>query len=196
LCAFAAHGGGVGLPVPAQWCKVMRSVERPHPELRTTARKLRQRVILLGCGLALGLIYVATMQLSAANAARPMRCSIAQRSPFFVGFAPGGSLDSFEPAALASREILHATRQWLCQDMEPASLRSQSLRQALRERHALRAEQIQFEDVPLSRAHLVLAQLAGANLPSESGWHVHVARGAGGYRVTHTSDQRLPANAK
>jgi len=180
----------------------MTGVERPYPNLRTTARRLRNRALLFGCALCLGLIYVGTsqLQLHAAPAVQSMRCSVAQKRPLFVGFAHGGDLDSFEPAALASRDIYRAVKQWLCESSQPPSARTghtPSLRVALLDRRPLRAEQIQFDNVPLSRAHVVLAQLGLERpyAPSERGWHVHVARSPEGWSVSHASDQRLlPVN--
>src|SRR5437868_5674759 len=47
------------------------------------------------------------------------RCKVEQKKPLFVGFAVGMTLDAFEPAAQASREIWRATKHWLCDARAP-----------------------------------------------------------------------------
>lgn len=181
--------------VPPKWRKVMTGVERPYPELRATAHTLRARALVIGCALVLALIYAATLQLqpTAASPALSGRCNMQQKRRLFVGFAPGGGLNGFEPAAIASRDILGAVKRWLCESRELSAGHTPSLRQALHDQRALRAERIMFDDVALSRAHLELAQLGQgrAAQPGERGWHVHVARGPQGWGVSHASDQRL-----
>ena len=177
----------------------MTGVERPYQESGTTPRRLRSRALAFGCAVSLALIYIGTcqLQLRAEPAAPGQVCKIEQKRPFFVGFAKGAGLDSFEPTALASRGVFRAVKQWLCNAEEPPAGHTghtPSLRVALADQRRLRAEQIQFEDGPLSRAHLVLAELA-LGQPRERGWHVHVARGPEGWSVSHASDQRLAAKA-
>ena len=174
----------------------MTGVERPYPESRTTPRQLRSRAWVFGCAVSLALIYAGTcqLQLRAEPAVPGQACKVEQKRPFFVGFAKGAGLGSFEPTALASRGVFRAVKQWLCNVEERPATRAghtPSLRVALTEQRTLRAEQIQFDDPPLSRAHLVLAELA-LGQPRERGWHVHVARGPEGWSVSHASDQRLP----
>ena len=178
----------------------MTGVERSYPpESRTSLRPLRKRVLAIGCVLGLGLIYAATWQLqpSAEPAAPNQACKVEQKRPLFVGFASGGGLDSFEPAALSSRGIFRAVKQWLCNAQEPPAARTghtPSLRVALHDQRTMRAERIQFDDAPLSRAHLVLAELA-LGQPRERGWHVHVARNPEGWSVSHASDHALADKA-
>ena len=188
-----------GLPGSSNWRKVMTGVERPYPESGTSPQRLRSRAWAFGCAVGLALIYVGTcqLQLHAAPAAAGSLCKLEQKRPLFVGFAKGAGLDRFEPTALASRGVYRAVRQWLCISDELPAARvghTPSLRVALTDQRPLRAEQIQFDDAPLQRAHLVLAELA-LGQPRERGWHVHVARGPEGWSVSHASDQRLAAKA-
>jgi len=173
------------------------SVERPPTQPRTTARplpqlaRLRQLALPVACACSLALIYLATWQLQTQPAAAREGCTVEQKRPMFVGFARGGDLESFEPAAIASRLIFRSVRQWLCQtEAVGTASPTPSLRSALGARRSLRAEQIQFEDVPLTRAHLVLAELS-RGAPRERGWHVHVARGREGWSVARARDQRV-----
>jgi hypothetical protein len=196
LCRYERQAG---LPGTAKSRKVMTGVERPYPDSRTSPQKLHSRALAVGCAIGLAFIYVGTcqLQLRAEPAAASSTCKLEQKRPLFVGFAKGSGLDSFEPTALASRGVYRTVKQWLCNAQERPAARTghtPSLLVALTDQRLLRAEQIQFDDAPLQRAHLVLAELS-LGQPRERGWHVHVARGPEGWSVSHVSDQRLAAKA-
>lgn len=193
---FRRHERLVGLLRTMKSRKVNTGVERPYPEPRTLSRRLRSYALVLGSALTLASIYAATcqLQLRAEPLAAPRACTLETRLPFYVGFAPGGGLETFEPAAIASRGIVRAVRLWLCDAQQGAAKQTASLRGALLGRRALRAEQLQFDDVPLSRAHVVLAELTQGE-PRERGWHVHVARSPEGWSVSRAKDQRLASQA-
>jgi hypothetical protein len=159
-------------------------------------------VIGCACVLYLGAFAVGQVPLRAEPPASA--CTVTQKLPLFVGFADGMSLDSFEPATFAVREIWHNTQPWLCEDPalpHPTSAaHGARLRQALTNRHNLRLEAVQFDDPEWHRAHLVLRDL-DTNKTAHSrehaeprGWHIHVENTEDGWRVTHAADRRLPVD--
>lgn len=115
------------------------------------------------------------------------RCQVIQKRPLFVAFANGMSLDSFEPATLASREIWRRVKNWLCDSDSAEAFGSESLRAAIARHSTLRVEQVRFDDAQFSRAHAVVvdARLGPNTL---RGWHVYLQHGEESWRVTHASD--------
>jgi hypothetical protein len=125
-----------------------------------------------------------------AAAVPPAHCNVAQKTPLYVGFAEGMTLDSFEPAAEASRAIWYGFKAWLCEasaDPKDRAPRPHALHAALAAQHAVRVEQVQFDDPAMFRAHVVLLDLA-ADPAVPSGWHVHLERSDDGWHVTTVAD--------
>jgi hypothetical protein len=127
---------------------------------------------------------------SALQAAAADGCRIEQKKPLFVGFAAGMTLDAFEPAAQASREIWLATKAWLCDAPAPAP---HALTQALSQHATLRGEAVHFDDQQFEHAHVVMVDARQAH--PQSGWHVHLVHGQTTWRVTHASEVALAAGA-
>jgi hypothetical protein len=126
-------------------------------------------------------------QLSAARLGA-MGCNVSQKHPLFVGFADDMTLDSFEDAASASRDIWHGFKGWLCDDVSaPGALgpRPASLYSALTRQHPIRVEQMQFDDAQFSHAHVVLRDVA----TKASGWHVHLHNDSDGWHVTSAAER-------
>ena len=121
------------------------------------------------------------------------RCTIEQKKPLFVGFAAGMTLDAFEPAAAASREIWRAAKAWLC-DVRAPQASPRALSQALSQHATLRGEEVRFEDPLFQHAHVVLVDARQAH--AQSGWQVHLVHDEGAWRVTHATEVALAVGAQ
>lgn len=119
------------------------------------------------------------------------RCQVIQKHPLFVGFATGMSLDSFELATFASREIWHRVKTWLCGGSDATeAFGSESLRAAVARHSTLRVEEVRFDDASFARAHAVVVDTR-ASADSAQAWYVHLRRGSDAWRVTHASEESL-----
>lgn len=199
----AAHGGcgaaskcrlktRLRLRWQANWPTVVVSMNSGHANARTN----HGFWVVCGCAFALylGAFWFGFWQPTAAGSAAvsAARCNLVQKHPLFVGFGAGMSLDDFEPTAAATREIWRTVRSWVCEN--PATLHatgaaahSPRMHLALHRRHALRLEEVQFDDAQGQRAHVMLLDLDAA----PRGWHVHVEHTENAWQVTHAADRRL-----
>jgi hypothetical protein len=119
------------------------------------------------------------------------RCQVIQKRPLFVAFSSGMSLDSFEQATFASREIWQRVKTWLCGGSDATeAFGSESLRAAIVRHSTLRVEEVRFDDAGFVRAHAVVVDTRAA-ADSAQAWYVHLRRGQDAWRVTHASEETL-----
>jgi hypothetical protein len=112
-------------------------------------------------------------------------CRIQQRTPLYVGFANGVSLDSFEESAVASRNIVREIRHWACDASTSTSVAVPSLQLAFARSTPVRLERVQFDDPALAHAHVVLSSTVAEH--DKLHWRVDVTQGAeAGWAVTRT----------
>ncbi|HTU61779.1 MAG TPA: hypothetical protein VMF89_25155 [Polyangiales bacterium] len=112
-------------------------------------------------------------------------CVIQQRAPLFVGFAPGARLDSFEDSALASRDIVREIKHWGWDASTSMTVAVPSLQLAFARSAAVLIERLQFDDVELAHAHVMLS--SGESTPKQQHWRADLTRGAeAGWTVTAT----------
>jgi len=106
---------------------------------------------------------------------------IQQRAPLYVGFAPDARLDSFEKSAVASRDIVLEIKHWGCDASTSMNVAVPSLQLAFARSVSVRIERVQFDDVALVHAHVMLS--SGENQQ----WRVDLTRDAEvGWTVTGT----------
>lgn len=123
-------------------------------QVSTEGRGVRWRAVAAWlCLLCLG---AAQPQSQLATAAETPRCEISQHKPLFVAFGRGMGLESFEEAALASHAIVRRVKHWACDDPASAYTAIPSLQLALAAQ-GVSLERVQFDDIGLSQAHVVLA---------------------------------------
>jgi hypothetical protein len=127
------------------------------------------------------------------QAAADPGCTIEQKKPLFVGFAAGMTLDAFEPAAEASREIWRAAKAWLC-DVRATEFAPKALAQALSQHATLRGEEVRFDDQLFQHAHVVLVDARTTH--PQSGWEVHLLHGEHAWTVTHATEVALAVGAQ
>lgn len=130
---------------------------------------------------------------SVMQAAVDLGCTIEQKKPLFVGFAAGMTLDAFEPAAEASREIWRAAKAWLC-DVRANEVAPKALAQALSQHATLRGEEVRFDDQLFQHAHVVLVDARTSH--PQRGWEVHLLHGERAWRVTHATEVALVVGAQ
>lgn len=130
---------------------------------------------------------------SVMQAAVDPRCTIEQKKPLFVGFAPGMTLDAFEPAAEASREIWRSAKAWLC-DVRAIEVAPKALAHALSQHASLRGEEVRFDDQQFQHAHVVLIDASKSH--PQSGWEVHLLHGEHAWTVTHATEVALAVGAQ
>jgi hypothetical protein len=131
-------------------------------------------------------------QRTAAAGSNP--CSLVQKKPLFVAFAPGMVLDDFEPAARASRDILRGLKATLCKRAPRSAdvLMTPSLRAALATRRPVQSSEVRFDDRNFSHAHVVLSDISRPK-QSAVAWRAHFERAETGWTVTRTSDEPIAA---
>ena len=126
-----------------------------------------------------------TLHAAAPAPASGPACAIQQRTPLYVGFAPGARLDSFEDSAGASREILREIKHWGCDASTSMAVAVPSLQLAFARSAAVRIERLQFDDPELVHAHVMLS--SGESTPEQQQWRADLTRGAEvGWTVTGT----------
>lgn len=101
-------------------------------------------------------------------------CRIQQRAPLFVGFAPGATLNSFEESAIASRKIVREVKHWVCGASTSLSVAVPSLQLAFARSEALELSRVQFDDLDLVHAHVVLSSMRSAG--EQEHWRVDLSR--------------------
>jgi hypothetical protein len=146
-------------------------------------------------GLSAGGEAAASAQRTAAAGSRP--CSLVQKTPLFVAFAPGMVLDDFEPAAHASRDILRRLKATLCRGLaqrDNAALVTPSLQAALAARRPVQSRELRFDDRNFTRAHVVLAGLSLSNARTVA-WHAHFERRDTDWSLARTSEEHIAVAA-
>lgn len=89
-------------------------------------------------------------------------CTIKQRTPLYVGFAEGTTLDTFEGSALASSEIVREIKHWGCGASTSMAVAVPSLQLTFARTEALIIESLKFDDPEFVHAHVVLSSSASA----------------------------------
>jgi hypothetical protein len=114
-------------------------------------------------------------------AAATAACSIARKHRVYVGMADGVDLDDYERAAGEAHSIMSLVKAGLCTPGRGGSqqLLTPSLRSALEAGRRVQLAEVQFDDVALAHAHVLLRSNATSGSTTIDGaWRVHVHRDA------------------